>query len=83
MPSLMATTLSAQRRSDQLRPGLQPGFPHLFFTQPALQGRGLCQHPVIRVSGGMMMTTGPIRVKQVNQSSAVIGHIDELASTTC
>ena len=27
------------------------------------------------------MTNGPIRVKQVNQSSAVIGHIDELAST--
>ena len=30
-----------------------------------------------------VMLSGPIRVKQVNQSSAVIGHIDELASTTC
>ena len=28
------------------------------------------------------MTIGPIRVKQVNQSSAVIDHIDELADET-
>ena len=28
-------------------------------------------------------TNGPIRVKQVTQCPSVIGHIDELASTTC
>ena len=30
-----------------------------------------------------VLSNGPIRAKQVNQWSSVIGHIDELASTTC
>ena len=37
-----------------------------FFTQPALQGKGLCQQAVIKLVGwdGMMrMPNGPIRMK--------------------
>ena len=52
-------------------------------TQPALQGRravSTCCYKLWLWDG---MTNGPIRAKQVNQWSSVIGHIDELASTTC
>ena len=53
-----------------------------FLHSPLCKAEGLCQHPVIKLREEREMINGPIRVKQVNQSSAVIGHIDELASTT-
>ena len=44
---------------------------NLIFTTSVSVRKGRGQQAVIQVSG--MMTNGPIRVKQANQSSAVIG----------
>ena len=59
----------------------QPGEGH-FLHSPFCKAEGLCQHTTIKALHRQMLS-GPIRVKHVSQSSAVIGHIDELASTTC
>ena len=48
----------------------------LFFTTSVSVRKGRGQHAVIKLRMMvmmMMMTNGPIRVKQANQSSAVIG----------
>ena len=52
-----------------------------FYTARSARQKGCVNMPLLRGNGGM--PNGPIRVKQVNQSSSVIGHINELASTTC
>ena len=54
---------------------------HNIFTTSVSVRKGRGQHAVIKGVWGM--TNGPIRAKQVSCSSSVIGHRDELPSTTC
>ena len=44
-----------------------------FFTTSVSLGKGRGQHAAIRLKKVMVTPNGPIRAKQVNQSSSVIG----------
>jgi hypothetical protein len=48
-------------------------FVGLVFTTSVSLGKGRGQHTLIKLLVGMGMSNGPIRAKQVNPSSSVIG----------
>ena len=48
------------------------GIVSTFLHSPFCRAEGLCQHATIQ-EGLVEMLNGPIRVKQINQSSSVIG----------
>ena len=45
----------------------------LFLPRPFPLGKGRGQHAVIKMMEGEGMSNGPIRVKQINRRSSVIG----------